>query len=208
MPSSTSSHATRQKLLDQGIEAFIQRGYHGVGIKEILDAVGVPKGSFYNYFKSKEDYAAQVIRHFSGRFLERLRTSLDASGEGSGSGDAEADDPMGALRRFFEGEIRCCERDDCRKGCLIGTLGAELGGSSEACREVMAETLAEGQDLIERVLVKGQQTGVVRADVPAGDLAASVLNGWEGSLIRMKVDGCTDPLRQFCNIFLNNLLSP
>ena len=70
--SRSKTEATKEKLLDEGVCIFIERGYHGTGIKEVLDSVNVPKGSFYNYFKSKEEFGAEIIRHFAAQLEKQL----------------------------------------------------------------------------------------------------------------------------------------
>ena len=56
---------TRQKILEVGAEIIHLKGYNHTGLQEILQAAGVPKGSFYNYFKNKEDFGLQVIDFFT-----------------------------------------------------------------------------------------------------------------------------------------------
>ena len=58
-------------LIESGLKLFSERGYHGTGIKEIVNSQGVPKGSFYNYFESKEDFIAEIVKHYEG-ILEKL----------------------------------------------------------------------------------------------------------------------------------------
>ena len=66
------SEHTREALIDAGIEQLSVHGYHGTGIKQILDDVKVPKGSFYNFFASKEAFVAEVIGHYSQKLLAQL----------------------------------------------------------------------------------------------------------------------------------------
>ncbi|MDB5769038.1 MAG: transcriptional regulator, TetR family, partial [Collimonas fungivorans] len=65
MNKATALNDTRATLLETGLRLFAEQGYNGTGIKEIVDATGVPKGSFYNYFKSKEDFGAEVISFYA-----------------------------------------------------------------------------------------------------------------------------------------------
>ena len=58
------SEQAKQQLLDVGVQMLTEQGYHGTGIKQILDAVGVPKGSFYNFFPSKEAFVASIIYQY------------------------------------------------------------------------------------------------------------------------------------------------
>ena len=190
------SHETKTRLLDEGVASLIGQGYHGTGIKEVLDQVKVPKGSFYNYFESKEHFGAEVIRHYSGRFLNQLDSQL---------GKPKAD-ALSALKRCFKQMIRCFDDSDQACGCLVGNLGAELGASSELCREAMAEAMDGIQGRFAKVIKRAQDQGKVRTDISADDLAEFLLNSWEGALIRMKIENSVQPLRKFCTLVLDNFL--
>jgi TetR/AcrR family transcriptional repressor of nem operon len=62
----------REKLLDQGVALLMEQGYHGTGLQELVRNVGVPKGSFYNYFPSKEAFSAEVVKHYIEPFIRQL----------------------------------------------------------------------------------------------------------------------------------------
>lgn len=85
----------------------------------MLDRVQVPKGSFYNYFESKEAFAAAAIRHYADCFAARMRTALQA-----------APDPYTGLRRFFDGLMIDLEATGFTGGCLIAKQGASLAAAS------------------------------------------------------------------------------
>lgn len=83
---------TRDKIIASGIQAIISKSYNAVGLNEILAAAGVPKGSFYHFFKSKEDFGVAVVEHFAARAAEHLRTVLRESSRS----------PLARLRYWFE----------------------------------------------------------------------------------------------------------
>lgn len=76
MPKTSKKLTNRENLLNQGVILLTQQGYHGTGLKEILDAVQIPKGSFYNYFGSKENFAAETIQYYINPFIEQLTGHL------------------------------------------------------------------------------------------------------------------------------------
>lgn len=177
------SEPTRLRLLEVGADMLLDQGYHGTGIQAVLDTVGVPKGSFYNYFDSKEHFAAEVIRHVAGGSCGALDALAREAQE----------DALGALRRHLKRRIKEYE-GSCCGGCLIGNLGAEIE-DSELCRQALADAM---QAMIERyaeVLEQGQRQGTVRGDVAAIDLAAQLVDAWEGALLRMKILRSTQPLK-------------
>jgi len=181
--------------LEAGAQLLNQRGYHGTGLKEILDHVRVPKGSFYNYFESKEQFGAEVVRHYTCRTME----SLDAAGA------AHPGRALDALRFFFDSEA---DRHRSGGGCLMGNLSAEIGQDCSSCQNALVDGMKAIESRLAALLRAGQEQGTVRGDVPAGDLAAFLFNAWEGSLVRMKVCGSAEPLEGFSKFGLDDLIRP
>ena len=190
------SETTRQRLLDEGVAAFLQQGYHGTGLKEVLDRVNVPKGSFYNYFESKEAFAAAAIHHYAECFADKMQQAL-----------AGAPDPMTGLRRFFESLMADFEAAGYVGGCLIANLGGELEGS-ELCRETLAGAFRDWRDSVADTLRQGQRLGLVRTDIEAGDLADLLTEAWEGAVIRMKIERSLEPLRRVLERLLDDYFRP
>src|SRR5258705_10716495 len=67
---------TRTALLEAGKEIMFEKGYSNTGIQEVLSSVGVPKGSFYHYFESKEDFALKIIRNVEENYATLLGTFM------------------------------------------------------------------------------------------------------------------------------------
>ena len=129
--------STRDTLIACGARLIHQQGFHSTGIQEILAAAGVPKGSFYHFFKSKEEFGLAVIDHLSAKLLERVEAVL-APGQGS---------PMTRLRALF-GLIQArYQEEGCGPGCPLGNLVQEMAPSNP----VFAKRLDAGmQALIAR----------------------------------------------------------
>lgn len=186
----------RNKLLDQGVAIFMEQGYHGTGIQEVVDKVGIPKGSFYNYFKSKEDFGSKAIIHYSDQFKLFLGSILEESKK----------DTLKGLNQFFDQLINLFEDKDCKDGCLIGNFAAEISDSSHIGRETMSKCIGEWKDIVKEIMIRGQEKKVVRDEISPDELADFLLNFLEGSLIRMKIDSNTGSLKQMKKIFLNYAL--
>ena len=101
MSRTTQKEINRENLLNQGVALLMQQGYHGTGLQEILDAVQIPKGSFYNYFGSKENFGAVVIEHYITPYIEQISRYL-----------AQDTDALSALQRYFNESITELERTD------------------------------------------------------------------------------------------------
>ena len=115
---------TKAALVDAGTRLILEQGYHQTGIQDVLQAAGVPKGSFYYYFPSKEAFGQAVIAQFAAAYLARLEQYLR---------DTTAS-PLTRLRRHDEDLLARFERRGCRGGCLIGNLSQELADQTPACR--------------------------------------------------------------------------
>jgi TetR/AcrR family transcriptional repressor of nem operon len=176
----------KHNLLDEGVALLMRQGYHGTGLKEILDAVNIPKGSFYNYFGSKENFAAEVIVHYITPYLNQLNQYLDES-----EGNAVA-----ALNRYIEESIAELERTDFKGGCLLGNLMGELSDTSDLCRVALQNALNDYRNVWEEGLRRGQKEKRIREDKSANEMADIWVNAWQGALLRMKIEQSTEPLTQ------------
>ncbi|MGZ8191252.1 MAG: TetR family transcriptional regulator C-terminal domain-containing protein [Methylococcaceae bacterium] len=190
----TQKQINRENLLSQGVALLMQQGYHGTGLKEILDSVQIPKGSFYNYFGNKENFAAEVIQHYINPFIEQVNGHLQ-------NPDIDA---LQALQRYFNESIAELEKADFKGGCLLGNLMGELGDTSELCRESLKNALKRYRDTLQSGLSKAQQEGTVRTDKSAEDMADLLVNAWQGALLRMKIEQSSAPLKQCCQNLLDD----
>jgi len=189
---------TREKLLDEGVICLMERGYHGTGLQEILKSVGVPKGSFYNYFNSKEDYGAEVIGHYIDPFIRQLDEWLNKPGV----------DALAALIAYFKAMIRELERRQFAGGCLLGNLIGEIGDTSETCRIALQEAIRHYRDKLKSGLARAQREGTVRGDKSAEEMADFLVNAWQGALLRMKIERSTRPLEECCQNLLQEYFRP
>ena len=188
---------TRNRLLETGVALLIERGYHGTGIQRVLDEVGVPKGSFYNYFESKEDFGAQVIRHFAEQVNGELGVALEKADKNA----------LAALRKFFGNLRRKYEANGFTGGCLVANMGAEVE-DSDICRRALQDAMQGWRERFRMALALAQEQGTVRTDVPAGELADLLLNAWEGAVIRMKIERSAKPLRQCIKRLFDDYFRP
>ncbi|GAB4367112.1 MAG: TetR/AcrR family transcriptional regulator [Methylohalobius crimeensis] len=177
----------REKLLDRGVQLLMENGYHATGIQEILASVNIPKGSFYNYFSSKEAFGAEVIRHYIEPFIAQLDDFLSRPDL----------DPLSALRSYFDTLIQESARNDFKGGCLLGNLMGEIGDTSDTCRRVLQEAVHRYRDKIRQGLVQAQARGQVRTDRSAEELADLMVDYWQGTLLRMKIERSVVPLHAF-----------
>lgn len=187
-----SRNATRAVLIRAGVELLTEKGFSATGLDEILKRVGVPKGSFYHYFASKEAFGAVLIEAYGASFAARLdRYFLD-----------ETEAPLARLDNFVASARRNMARHGYRRGCLIGNLGQEMSALPEGFRSLLSEVFTDWQQRTAACLNAAQAAGEVSADIDSAELASFFWIGWEGAVLRAKLERSAAPLDQFYNGFL------
>ncbi len=176
----------------------MEQGYHGTGIKDILSAVDIPKGSFYHYFSSKEAFGAEVIHHYIEPFIQQLESFLNQPDL----------DPVTALQRYFEALIEELMDNDFKGGCLLGNLMGEIGDTSDTCRKALQEALHKYRDKISQGLIQAQEQHLIRTDRNAETLADFIVDYWQGALLRMKIERSPAPLHTFMTQVFEETLPP
>jgi TetR/AcrR family transcriptional regulator, transcriptional repressor for nem operon len=152
----------RRRLLKAGLDLVHARGFAASGVKDITDAAGVPKGSFYAYFPSKEAFAAAVLENYWADIEKRLLPILDADGLA-----------QERIARFFHVLADEHEAGEFLLGCLIGNLSLELGGSSEPVRAELVRILDRWDAALTACVRSGQRDSAdIRGDLDAGELAS------------------------------------
>ena len=188
-----SKRETKQLLLETGTAYIIEHGYHHSGLNEILAAAHVPKGSFYFYFKSKEDYGIQLLTRFAENNFTLLQSFLD---------DATVS-PLDRIRRYFEYNVDSLAQLGFRRGCLIGNLAQEMADLSETMRQHIDAIMHEWASRISVGLLKAQEQSQIPSTIDCQELGQFCLNSWQGAMLRMKVTKDDRPLRAFIHFFFD-----
>ncbi|AKJ30834.1 TetR family transcriptional regulator [Caldimonas brevitalea] len=181
-----------------GRELFSRCGYNATGIQQITDDAGVPKGSFYNHFESKEAFAAAIIDQYAAETRQAWSRMMERAPA----------QPVAAISYAFEQMIAHNERSATWTGCLIGNFAAEVADSSELCRQRLAVAMRGWRTMLTPLIRKAQTLGEVRDDADPSQLSALVWDAWEGALLRTKLERSAAPLRECFDLILNCLLRP
>src|ERR1700691_3754992 len=177
----------RKNLLAAGLDLVHARGFAASGVKDITDAAGVPKGAVYAYFPSKEAFAAAILEHYWADIETRLLPILYADGSA-----------QERITQFFHRLADDHEAGDFLLGCLVGNMSLELGGSSELVRAELVGILDRWDGALAACVRSGQQgSGDVRGDLDPGELAAQLIEAWEGAALRGKVTRSRIPYDRF-----------
>lgn len=167
----------KMNLLEKGSEIVHKKGFNHAGIQEILAAAGVPKGSFYFYFKSKEDFGLQLIDFHAGFFL----TFLDQCVQ-----DTRLK-PVERIRFFFNHFLSVLEENNFQGGCPLGNIAQEMSDQSESFRIKLMEVFEQSKRKIAECLIEAQRSGELNASLDAQEAADFIFNSWHGTLMRTKV---------------------
>lgn len=169
---------------------MIEKGYTNSGIQEVLSKVGVPKGSFYHYFQSKEDFALAIIEEFDRDFMAFLTPILNDTSLS----------PTQRLRTFCQAKRDCMSNANCRKGCLIGNLSQEMSDQSETLRQALSDVMENRLNVFSTCIEEGQKIGEITKLADARVVADLFLSSWEGAMMRAKTIKSIEPLDVFINL--------
>lgn len=186
---------TRDALIAVGLRLLTTQGYAATGLQQIVSEAGMPKGSFYNHFASKEAYCAAVL----DRYMELLLPRLESDGRAG---------PLGTVRTFHEGLVRVLEIRPGTLTCMLGSFATEVNEASTSLREAMARGIERWVGAYERLFTEAQDRGQVRADIPPRQLAEIFWNQWQGALAQMRIRSSTDSLKLSLEAMLSTLLAP
>lgn len=168
-----------------------ERGFGAVGLEEVLSAVGVPKGSFYHYFGSKAEFGLALVDAYAAYFAAKLdRWFLDGSLS-----------PVGRLRAFVEDARAGMARFDYRRGCLVGNLGQEISALPGPFRDRLTSVFADWEARTARCLEAARHAGEIAPQADCQRLAVFFWIGWEGAVLRAKLERGPAPLDQFAEGF-------
>lgn len=188
---------TRVNLVKAGLQTFHAEGYAATGVQRIVEQAGVPKGSFYNHFASKEAFGASVVDAYFERAQARLHAAFNH----------QQVEPLTRLENYFDGLTQLYKENLFKKGCLMGNLTAEMADHSDAIRARLVEKFGLWGDIIEECLQQAQQRGQLDATLSAESLSGFILSAWEGALLRMRVVQNEAPLQEFRLFIFGRLLA-
>jgi TetR/AcrR family transcriptional repressor of nem operon len=187
---------TREKIIATGAEIIHRKGFNHTGIQEILNAAHVPKGSFYNYFKSKDDFGLQIIDYFAAHFNQIAKETLK---------DTRVS-PLNRIYRFLTAFMEYFESQNYTGGCPIGNLAQEMGDLSPAFRKKLREAIDMMVDAYSPVLAAAQEDGKILKSLDIRDTASFIVAGWHGAIIQMKLTQSLAPLKNHRKFIFDHIL--
>lgn len=187
----------KEDIIESGYELFYEKGFGVTGISEITEKIGIPKGSFYNHFKSKEEFGIAVLDHYLNTNHVFIRESLMD----------KKDSPLNNLRKFFVSFIEIQENVyHCSKGCLMGNMTSELADINITFQEKTKAGFEKTVSIFQECLENAKELEEVSKDLDTEQVANFLINSWQGAILRMKAEKTTDPLNNFYKVIFTQII--
>lgn len=193
-PAKTSPEI-REKLIRSGLEHLTEHGFFASGIDAILKDVGVPKGSFYHYFKNKEAFGLAVMESYASYFQRKLdKLLLD-----------ETVAPLDRLRNYVQQAKQGMQRYHFKRGCLVGNLGQEVDLLPSSYRQILMDIFTSWEKSVAQCLQAAQAAGEISTATDCLQLAEYFWIGWEGAVSRARLEQSDKALDLYINQFIAGL---
>lgn len=179
--------STRDRILEAGLRVMFRKGYVGAGVRDIVAEAPAPQGSFTNHFRSKEEFAQEVLDLYFDHTKRLVAEALED----------RVLNPCDRLKRYLDIITDRLAGAEFSRGCLIGDFSLEAAPQSEMIRTRLSEIFAEWRAPFAACIAEGQAAGEIPDVFAPEDLAEFLLSSWEGAILRMKVERNAEPLERF-----------
>lgn len=188
----------KQEILEKSFYVMYRKGFNGTGVKDLADAAGIPKGSLYNYFASKEEYAQEALYYYFNTMSKPLLALLETHER----------PPLLRIKDFYTALIK--KYDDPEKfslGCFIGNMTQELGGSHPKIRSITDSFHTALVEKMRLCLMEAQENGELTPQRDIDALSRFIISSWQGSVLTAKPRRDIKILKDFYRILEERLLT-
>jgi TetR/AcrR family transcriptional regulator, transcriptional repressor for nem operon len=186
----------REKLLQVGMQVVHERGFRGASVRDIVQAAGVPQGSFTNHFASKEAFGLEVVERYAEQAAALMRQTLRN----------EALPPLQRLRGYIARSKAGFADDGLRNGCLLGNFSAEANDCGEALRTRVVQALADMRDALAFCLRAAVDAGEIAPSTDCEETAEFILAALQGATLLAKAQRTPRPLERFEQVLFDRVL--
>ena len=188
---------SKDDIVQIGLDIILSKGFSATGVEAILKQANVPKGSFYNFFPSKEEFSLAIIDRYVAEVGEHFSAIFND----------ESLPPLERVKKSFESRIWRFEGNDCTKGCLLGNLSLEMSDQYERVRERLEQALQVWAKALSPLLLQAQKEKTIPEDLDPEMLAENLVASFEGALLRSKVKKSSEPLKNFIDLYFDKFLA-
>ncbi|WP_168433420.1 TetR/AcrR family transcriptional regulator [Pontiella sulfatireligans] len=188
---------TKERILEAAEELMLERSFHSVGLKQILDAVKVPKGSFYYYFESKEQFGVEMMKHYMDQASVHKRSFL--------LNREKEPDPLKRLFTYLEGSIAFMDKHPGKFPCLAIKLASEVSDISAGMREELVKGFQDWINIYREVLNDAVKAGLLPEDLDIDTEAELIQDHWAGAAQRAVIFQTSEPVRHTVEYIKNRI---
>ena len=182
--------SNRDKILTEGLKVVHERGFANASVRDIIQAAGVPQGSFTNHFVSKEAFGLEILDIYFAAGYELIRETLLN----------DALPPLERMSAYIDANKNRLNQSGMRNGCLFGNFTAEASDHSEVIRQRLVEIFAQVQDAVAYCLKAGVAAGEVSPTVDCDELAGFFVSSLQGANLLAKAVRNPEPVERFKKI--------
>jgi TetR/AcrR family transcriptional regulator, transcriptional repressor for nem operon len=186
----------KETLLSEGLRVVHERGFGASSVRDIVQAAGVPQGSFTNHFASKEAFGLEILERYREMTSAGVRATLRNDGL----------PPLRRLRAWIDRQLEYLRKDDMRRGCLYGNLSAEASEESEAIRTRVASVFAENQASVAYCLTAAIDAGELAPHTDVRELAGFIVSSLQGAILVAKAQRSPAPVERLERVLFQQLL--
>lgn len=188
--------SNREKILIEGLRVVHERGFGGASVRDIVQAAGVPQGSFTNHFSSKEAFGLEILNLYFANGCEMIQETLQN----------ESLSPLRRLSAYIDANKDYLNQDGMRNGCLLGNYSAEVSDHSEIIRLRLADIFLELQKSIARCLKAAVKLGELPPHFKCDEVAGFVLSSLQGAILLAKAQRDPAPVERFKRLLFSLVL--
>lgn len=172
------------EIADAAMRVFWQRGYAATSVQDLVEGTGLSRSSLYGTFESKQGLYQLALRRYEAVTTSNVEL---LAGPGSAKGLIKQ-----LLMRIVEDELE----DPQRRGCLVANATLELAGHDEAVAGLVAHNFQRLQAAMEKLILRGQQSGEIAAEKNPRALARFLVSTMQGMRVLSK--GTASQQRRQC----------
>jgi TetR/AcrR family transcriptional repressor of nem operon len=188
--------SNRETILTEGLRVVLERGFCGASVRDVVQAAGVPQGSFTNHFASKEAFALEILDRYFAQVREGIQKTLRS----------DSLPPLDRLRAWLDLQIRFLKKAEMRNGCLIGNFSIEAADHSEAIRRRLVEIFDEIQQSIAYCLRAAVKARQLRPATDCDEVASFLYSSLQGAILQGKAERSAIPLERFKKFLFSTVL--